>query len=112
MNEPNEPATDPVVGTQARGEISRFKKAFTKREASFFNSGTPAESLPVPHDILQTAYITRKGEPMRPSDDTQEKPEDVYKRQTLYRLTPLAHVAWKSQKRTCKLLRNMLYFSI
>ena len=42
MNEPNEPATDPVVGTQARGEISRFKKAFTKREASFFNSGTPA----------------------------------------------------------------------
>lgn len=41
------------------------------------HESAPAESLPVPHDILQTAYITRKGEPMRPSDDTQEKPDIV-----------------------------------
>ena len=41
------------------------------------HESAPAESLPIPHDILQTAYITRKGEPMRPSDDTQEKPDIV-----------------------------------
>ena len=32
---------------------------------------------PVPHDILQTAYITRKGEPMCPPDGTQEKPDII-----------------------------------
>ena len=41
------------------------------------HESAPAESLPIPHDILQTAYITRKGEPMCPSDDTQEKPDIV-----------------------------------
>ncbi len=30
-----------------------------------------------PHDILQTAYITRKGEPMCPPDGTQEKPDII-----------------------------------
>ena len=42
MNEPKEAATEPVVGKQARGDISISMKAFTKREAASFNSGTPA----------------------------------------------------------------------
>ena len=41
-NEPKEAATDPVVGMQARGEMSRSTKAFTKRDASRFSSGTPS----------------------------------------------------------------------
>ena len=39
---PNEDATDPVVGTQAAGEISMSTNAFTKREAAAFSSATPA----------------------------------------------------------------------
>ena len=42
INAPNEAATEPVVGKQARGEISMSIKAFTKRDAASFNSGTPA----------------------------------------------------------------------
>ena len=41
------------------------------------HESAPVESLPVPHDILQTAYITRKGEPMCPPDGTQEKPDII-----------------------------------
>jgi len=42
MNEPNDPATDPVVGIQASGVMSTFRKAFTKREVSRLSSGTPS----------------------------------------------------------------------
>lgn len=31
----------------------------------------------IPHDILQTAYLTRKGEPACPSESTQEKPDII-----------------------------------
>lgn len=31
----------------------------------------------IPHDILQTAYLTRKGEPVCPSESTQEKPDII-----------------------------------
>ena len=41
-NAPNEAATEPVVGMQARGEMSISTKAFTKREASRFSSGIPS----------------------------------------------------------------------
>ena len=42
INAPNEAATEPVVGTQARGEMSMSINAFTKREAASLSSGTPA----------------------------------------------------------------------
>lgn len=31
----------------------------------------------IPHDILQTAYLTRKGEPVCPSENAQEKPDII-----------------------------------
>ena len=42
MKEANDPATEPVVGTHERGEISMSIKAFTKSEAACLSSGTPA----------------------------------------------------------------------
>jgi len=42
MNEANEAATPPVVGMQARGVMSRSRKALTKRDACSLSSATPA----------------------------------------------------------------------
>ena len=42
MNEANDEATEPVVGMQARGDMSVLMNALTNREAASFNSCTPA----------------------------------------------------------------------
>ena len=42
MNAPKEPATDPVVGMQPSGLMSMSINALMKRDAAFFNSGTPS----------------------------------------------------------------------
>ena len=43
MNEPKEAATEPVVGNQARGDISISMKAFTNREAASFTQAHPRQ---------------------------------------------------------------------
>ncbi len=66
---------DSMVNKYTANKRLRSEDAYTPDGRH--DESAPAESLPIPHDILQTAYITRKGEPMCPSDDTQEKPDIV-----------------------------------
>ena len=72
MNEPNDAATEPVVGTQERGDTSTSMKAFMKRDAAFLSSGMPSaagycEPMPLSRAAFSAStpylFMGRPGEP-------------------------------------------------
>ena len=72
IKEENDDATDPVPGIHARGEISRFMKAFTNFEAASLSSATPAaagyvEPTPASNALFSAStpilFAGRPGEP-------------------------------------------------
>ena len=72
------------MGEKPITELCRRMKALTAAAGQTHGSAPIAAGLPVPHDILQTAYIIRKGDPVCPlqnistsSEHSKEKPDII-----------------------------------
>lgn len=73
------------MGEKPITELCKRMKALTDATGQTHGSAPTAASLPIPHDILQTAYIIRRGDPMYPLQDisttsehnSKEKPDII-----------------------------------